>query len=634
MEDKAAKQKSIRLAYRQNPDNTAAVSLPVYLFKASAWCVAAFAFTRWFSAPVWHLFLPAVLVFAIPVAIAGMYRSTVRKTRMLVVFSRRGWIAKIISGRILAVFSWTVYAVLSTFFMIIGFHFFNTADWILFFAVIPVFYLVFRLFYRFFEKEIRPWLVTDMALSAAVLCTPFLMLAVYAILMHSHEIPVSQYESLRAAISTHERRVPAPGGNTLVKEVSEWMAVYAGIRAYATAHAGQSGYSLPVSACFLLAGYVVLFNAVTVLSACLVPAREIKRIVLPLPADPANIPPEIRAGKGLLYTSVASAALVLLIGTFWLLETRIVNPSFLPDNHPPLRRKVVTYAERIDEVYVKPGTITMIEAYKMDLMQAADASARELEAAVDYAFDEMIVRVDDFLDWYYSLFGEYARIAHWIGGSAENHLAGRLDRHLAADANIDRINDTIAEILSRNGNIEKRLQHAAHALVEKNRIHSDTNEVETTRRRDMSELLHFSDGIGFNVRMFSASAASGSGFPAGVWISKTISGKIAQKAVFRASTRTSARTLARFGASRAAAKSGGAVAGATAGSAAGSVVPGAGTAAGAVIGGVAGAVAGGLAMDKTLLITESHFNRNTLKAEIIAVIEEMRMETHLMVSAE
>lgn len=609
--------------------NNGAVSFPVYILKAAGCCAGAFALATLFASHGTWAIPVTVIALSLPVAIGGIYRSIIRKIRFLTVFSRRGFLAALLSGRILAILLWTIYAVLSSFFLLIGFQFFTATDFGLLILVIPVFYIVYRAFYHFFEKELQTYLVTSMALSGAVFCTPFFMLAICAAAIHGFELPFAPYKTLEAAIAAHENAVSGMTGSALVQTISQWMAVYAGMKAYAAGHAGQSGLALSSVASLFLAGYILFFNAVNILTFCLVPARELKRILLPLSPDPPLTHSKTLLRNGAFYALAVTAFLVSLVAGFFFLESRVSGNAEFTAHSAAARQTVIRYAELIDNVYVAPGTITTIEAHKMDLLRDLDGAARELEVSIDRAFDDMVYRVDDFLDWYYSLPAEYVRIAHMISGSAEDHLSAMLSKHLDADENFAAVHGQVDLLLSRHEDEKRRLHDAAQRLVAKNRIHdpaeaNDPREtIEVVKAHRMADLLDYEDAIGIDFRMLSASASSGGGFLAGGMIGKKIAANVAKKSVFKAS----ARTAARFGGSKVAGKSGGGAAGAAAGAAAGSILPGGGTVIGAVIGGITGSVAGALLMDKTLLLAEERYSRADFKAEIVDAIEQSRRET-------
>lgn len=113
------------------------------LWAAIVWFVG----SRISSLPLWA-FLIAVYAFAAPVILSGVYSSTLRQIRRLSFFSSKGWLFALLSGRPLKVLFWVIWALASSFFLLLQFQHYQTADWVVFFLIIPVFYAVYLLFYR------------------------------------------------------------------------------------------------------------------------------------------------------------------------------------------------------------------------------------------------------------------------------------------------------------------------------------------------------------------------------------------------------------------------------------------------------------------------------------------------------
>lgn len=600
-----------------------AVSFPVYVLKALTWCATILVLIRYIAPHHLLLFAATVFMLSIPVATGGIYRSTIRKIRLLSFFSNRGIIARILSGRIFPTLFWVFYAVVSSFFMAIGFQFFHIADWILFFSVIPVFYLVHNLFYRFLSKEIKSYLVTSISMTCAVVCTPFLMLMIHALFMVRFGMPVFLYENLGSAINASDKTISGPAGSALIQAVSEWMIVYNSIRSYVAGNFYAGEIALSSIIYLILAGYVIFFSAANLLTFCLVPVREFKRILLPLSPDPVIPFSRTHARKGMVFLTGIFASLLLIATVFIFMEMRFSMNAKLSEHNDAVRQKVIACAERIDDIYVKPGTITQIKAHKLDLMVSLDDSVLKLEASIDHAFDDMILRVDDYLDWHYSLFGEYGRIAHMIRGHAAEHLSTMMAKHLNIDENFKHINNQADHLLRRHNEITTQFRQTSHALLEKNKIDSPDDNITISNVSHMDALLNYENFSGFDFRMLLASTTSGGGFLAGGVAGKKLIDNILKRSVLKAS----ARTLAKLGTSRAVGKSGGGTAGAAAGAAVGSFIPGGGTVIGAVAGGITGAVAGGLMMDKGLLMAEEYYSREDFKAQIVYAIEKVRAET-------
>ena len=568
-------------------------------------------------------FFTGVFALAAPVAIGGLYRTTIRKTRRLELFYRRGRIAALLSGRVAVVFLWTGYAVSTSFLMLVGFCFFHGADWILFFSAAPVFCVFYRIFHRIFQKELRAYLVTGSALTAAAWLTPIVLLCIFAAILHVAGPAALNSDGIESAIAVREQAAAGLTGSALTAGAAEWMAVHAGIRAYAAEQAGMANIPLSAFAAVFLGGCVFLYNAANLMTACIVSGEELKRIVRPFSPD-AGAGGSVRSNRTAAVATVAGLCAGFLAAAFFLAEARLAaHPGPLAQS-AAAREKIVIYAERIDDIYVRPGTITQLASYRMDMGRDLDRMVRELETEIHLAFDDMTDRVDDFLDWYYSLSGEYARILHLAGGSAGVHFSEKLAYHLKTDAHFGVLRERAGRLEQAGMNAGEQLHGISRVLIRQNRSDPDDNTaVEVSRSIKMADLTDHGDQIGFGVRMGSASAASAGGLLAGGYAGKAITARIVRST----GARTAARVVFRFGGARIAGKGGGGSAGAAAGAAAGSVLPGAGTAAGAVAGGVIGAVAGGLLADRALLAAEETMNREVFRAEIVDAIEALRMET-------
>ena len=568
-------------------------------------------------------FFTGVFVLAAPVAVGGLYRTTIRKTRRLELFCRHGRIASFLSGRTAAVFFWTGYAVFTSFLMLIGLSFFHTADWILFFCAAPVFYILFRIFHHIFQKELRTYLVTGSALTAAAWLMPVVLLCAFAAMLNITGTKTITHDDIASAIAAREAAASELSGSILAAGAADWMAVHSGIRAYAAGQAGQADITLLSIAAVFLGGCIFLYNAANLMAACIVSGQELKRIVRPFSPD-AGAGGSVRSTRFPAVASAAGICVALFATAFFLAETRIAAHPDPLEKSAAAREKIVVYAERIDHHYVRPGTITQLTSYRMDMGRDLDRMVRELETEIHLAFDDMTDRVDDFLDWYYSLSAEYARILHLAAGSAGVHFSEKLAYHLKTEAHFDALRGRAGRLAQAENDAGEQLHKISRILIRQNRIHPDENAaVEVSRSIITTDLPDHGDQIGFGVRMGSASAASAGGLLAGGCAGRAITAGVVRKTGARAA----ARVVFRFGGARVAGKGGGASAGAAAGAAVGSVLPGAGTAAGLVAGGAIGAVAGGLLADRALLAAEESMSREAFRTEIVGAIEALRMET-------
>lgn len=592
----------------------------IFTFLALLWAALIFVIAREFAAHnIWVVVL-GVWTFSIPLMLNGLYAGTVRQIRRVALFAHRGWFYHLISGRVLKILFWFCWAVGSSFFMLIQFHTYSELEWAAFFLVIPVFWLVFVLCRALIARELKPYLVTGLALTWARRICPLLMLLVNAgLILHLAAPP--EYPSIPAAIADHKSATATMTGSALVWEAAQYLAVYDGLKAYALGRIGQVD-ALPALALFALGGLVVYYNACAMLSCFLIPLTEYRRVFGPLTDD--DLPPPVPAVRMAAVAAVFTfVSLFLYLPTFSALENVI---RFSPEPRQ-VREQAEAWAvprlEQIDNLLFRPGTIEQVRQATLEALRQAETSLAHLEGQADRAFDRMEANVDAYLDWYYSLFAEYARIANLLVGELEAYMTEKFEEKLRLGVNMDGLEQALQAALREHDAARRAYQEKVQRIMAENRVDpAPGSRFEVVRQVC---LLNHDDLIGLRSRMLASGAGGVAGGVSGVLSAvmvKKIASKVAGKSVFK----LAAKSAAKLAAGKAAGSAGGAAAGAAAGAAIGSVVPILGTAAGAVIGGIVGGVATGLAVDKTLLALEEAVSRDEFKREILASINEMRQE--------
>lgn len=278
--------------------------------------------------------------------------------------------------------------------------------------------------------------------------------------------------------------------------------------------------------------------------------------------------------------------------------------------------------EKIGEKYYAPGTAkALIAASSKIAILTAEAKA-EASVVVSRSFDKIRAKgVPEFLNWYYSLTGDWVRTAATLRGSGEELLAKKLEEALAQT---DNLSDQLAEVANR---------YDAHI----NAVHSrfpnilQKNLVTLAPEERPNEIATYDSGIisisatdtGFITNL----KQRVSGAAAGTAVGGLIAANVARKVAAKGALKVAAKAVTRAAASRGLGGGGGAAGGALAGGAAGSVVPGVGTAIGAAIGGIVGGLAGGIAVDYVVLEIEEYFGREEFEAEILKAVNKVEAET-------
>ncbi|MFN3970543.1 MAG: hypothetical protein ACK4L4_04105 [Gemmobacter sp.] len=414
-------------------------------------------------------------------------------------------------------------------------------------------------------------------------------------------------------------------GSALVAEALRWQALALRVEGGLLAALRDSGAAWVALLWSILtqgAGFAWVCGT---LAACALPSPELARAWRPAGAGPA--PSGLRL-------AILSATAVLTLGVAWpqivlTVEAALFARGSLTRDARGLpsgvAEQVVEEVERIGDAFFRPGTIARIDALPRPPVAEAHG---ELVQTFNRGFDAMVANVDPFLDRYYSLGAEYARILALATGRLEAELQASLQEALMQgapfagfDAAVQRLERAVAADAARARDMagildEARLELPARVVP---RI---------VARRDSLDGLAAGMDLGpvlDAARSRSRVAAGGAaGVVAVLVIRRVVAGNL---------LRTAAAKLAQVVATRAGGGLAGMAGGAALGGAAGSVVPGIGTAIGAVVGGIAGALALTVSIDAIALAIEEAMRRDAFRAELVAIIEAQRAEMLALLAA-
>ncbi len=249
----------------------------------------------------------------------------------------------------------------------------------------------------------------------------------------------------------------------------------------------------------------------------------------------------------------------------------------------------------------------------LELDTAGQETERVISEHVDTAFAPVYQRIPAFLDFHYSLVGEYTELAAALADEA----GADLKRILFDDVDFDhRLEDGIASIQRESDAILTAALESINATI---RDKLDLNPSELVVLSSVVT-LSMEDAMkrfeGGELMLKSAGAAAGAGAVA-VVMTKTISKKMATKLAVKATTKAAVK---------AAGAGGGAATGAAAGVLCGPLawicVP---------VGGLVSAVTFWVLTDKAIIEVDEHLNRETFEGEIRTAIdaEKARIKTQL-----
>lgn len=559
----------------------------------------------------------SVLLLSIPISLGGVYNITIRQTHRLTLFVQQGCLYRLFLGRTLKTILWILWSLLSSFYMLIQFQFYQAEEWVVFFLIIPVFYLIYILIRRILAHEIKPYLVTNMALIWASWCAPVLMLLIYiTYLLGYGDMPI--YSSLSMAITEQKSAVVNLSSSAVVWQSLQFLADFEAIKTYAL---GQMGFINKHWALLALGlgHFVVFYNACKMLSCLLIPKKEYLRIVAPL-TDADNTVVVSRSGIAGITAVFTFVTLFIYLPLFASLEEVAQQSPELNAFREDMEQEIV----RIDNNLYRKDILADLQRAKLKILHSQEVSLRYLEDQTDRAFDRLESNVDIYLNWYYSLGGEYGRIGHLMAGNFDHYMRQKLQDSLQQGDAFKGVQAALDKALDSQKQALEEYQQAAKQILAKNRVDHIVSKSQIVQQLSSEELFQVpqhEDLIKMQYRLGGSGAAATVGAIGGFVVTKIIS-----KVVGKTSFKLAVKGLSKLVVGKAAGTTGGAAAGAATGAAVGSIIPGAGTAIGAVVGGIIGGIATGLLIDKGLIELESYLNRDQFKQSIIMVINESRAE--------
>jgi hypothetical protein len=667
----------------------------------------------------------ATVLLSLLVAAASGYLFIVRKTTKIPLINREGlngWVGKIHNWRNFGFILILIAAFVSSLCFVIHVPSLNGLGFIFVFLTIPVFAGVYYYCRKASGSVYTDWLIIGRSLFWSLGLTPFLMVLLYGLILYCFcFVPV--YDNLQAAIDAQPK--PWDGANSLTLwNIGELSNLWGACRDYGVGLLFQidkqqfqiNGQPFPINqylAVILVAiGYLALFfNICSLVAFCLVPLQEYKRLVLPL-IDELELP-ETSPQHFFLHFYKPFIVLLILCAVLFCLDkpreeqdVAIIKPlkKWLLEVEDQLSDKDAV-VQKVEELLRGEFVRDMIDPLNEQLEKFHDGYTRlnaqreELQNKLsglknntflelkklheEEVFPRMERNVDGYLNWYYSITGEYARLFN--SANIGQHLEGKLNEYLMKDVDIQKVeqrlkrfSDEADEIVKRIAEIGKQMEQIAETSKEFGRFKEeyqaklkqkvvdilaehkvpfpeDMSSVEIVKYASIDEFLesfpdifvelsstierfeaythevrellmifaqHKNEWLSFKTRMTAANAAGIAGLGVGAAVGIKIAAKIAEKQAFKTAVAAVGKMLVK----RTVGVGGGAGGGAVVGGAIGSVVPVVGTAAGAFVGGLAGAAGAWFATDYVFVKLEEHISRENFKNEILYSVNQQKGE--------
>ena len=587
----------------------AAEQLPIrfrtFLAMSVAWLAIGYFTGQYLARLPFGFVAICVFLFAIPIALSGAYTSAVAQTCDVAYYKTSGLAFRLRSGRFIRALFWIAFALTSSFVMLLQFSTYSRLEWVALFCLPPVFWLVQSKSHYFFSGELRKrFVITSFSVFWARWLTPIAMLVLYAVLIWTFD-GNQNYASLAEALEAKRYGFPERAGSAVIQLALQLTTFTGALKAYLSSNFKQISEYLPMLLT-VFTGYIVFFNACATLSCFVISPNEFRRVFGPLSDvdDPAPLPKNRIA---ITLAVITFVALFVYGPLFAQLEGWISrHPEFIA-----VIKKYELKVEEIDDGYYNAGTIQKIELAKAIALGKIEVSRVALESQVDRAFDRIEFNVDGYLDWYYSLTGEYARLAKLVSGKIEDYMVEKLAERLQQGEALKELSAGIETAFTHYKEVSAEYRQTVKQILDANRVvipFAGATVVKIAGLNDILAMPNHTDVVAFKSRV-------GIGAIAAVFIGG-ITARVVSKGVFK----MAAKALSKIAIS----KTVGPVGGALIGASIGSTVPIVGTVAGAIAGAIVAVVT-----DVALLKLEEAISRDEFKKEILAAIGEARADFKL-----
>lgn len=594
----------------------------VYLAFAASWLAFAYFLGRLIpDRQLWFALL-VTLLFGLPIYVAAIYAVTIERIYLSSQFKKLGMLHWFFTRRILSYIGWLLWSVVFAFLLLFYLGSAEKQEWVVFFAAIPVFAVIYAVFYPIATREYKPYIAVHKSLAWSRWATALTM-AVFFVLFVDQSDANRQYASLTEAIAQESLRLDGTTNSILILETNRLLGFIEGLKRYALGSLHSLNDLLYLGAVFF-GSLLFFYNAALGISSFMVPLSEYRRVFAPL--QDSDEPPAVSPWAWAITSAFATffVFFIYVPSTVYVDAWLRSNPETIEEIHAS-RQVVVQKVEMIGDEYYKPGTAAQIEQAYLDSLSKMEASLGKLRETTGTGFQQMTDNVDAYLDWYYSLPGEYERIVALATGVLENWMAEKLQNYLMKGNVFGPVQLSIEEVLQSNQQLRNEHMQKVEQILAENRVERlDNSQLEVVRHASLSALKEppvHSVIVNLENRMLISGGIGTAGA-----ITGAIAGKITAKVAGKGIIKLGAQALIKVTAGKAVSALGGAAAGAATGAALGSFIPGIGTAIGAAIGGIIGGITIGLTVEKLLLMLEEAFSREEFKLQILQAIEEERIE--------
>lgn len=405
----------------------------------------------------------ALVAFSAISTCGAMYYTVVKRFRRQYELNADGRLSGINRRWTFQLVGFLVAFLFSAFFFLLEAPKWDALEWVLTWAAIPVYFVVFAFSQERLKQEFGPKFYKARAMKWSFWIVGVVLCIVYALL--SILLPSADYASLAEAF----QKVPKPyegAPSAIMDEAGKLSSLAQGITAFGIARATE--VSLPIAiVCKFVIYASVFFGLVNQFGFCLLSKNEIKSEFQLLPGndeEPDWEATDNRSSRAAIrYPYIAAIAIVLVasVALFLALEFK-AQEARETQEYTAIEKFVNEQIEQatfiVDGAYEK---VKNLEAYAKQIRELREERDEALTPMLDNYYDECRQNIGAYMEWYDGPSGAWAKFIKGIGDFGANDAINAFKDNVASV-----VGDT--DIQSEYGQYQERINqliYEASSLV-------------------------------------------------------------------------------------------------------------------------------------------------------------------------
>ena len=489
-----------------------------------------------------------LLLLGVPMCLAGICSGTLRRQRKVsAMFRQQGWLYKLLLGRWPSVLIWSIWGLGMSAVLLLQLRFYDRVGWAVLVLVVPLFSVVFTAMQR---RLSNAGMHEDVAATKALtgsrwLCAALTVLLYVAGMTWLGDPP--RHSTIAAAIAAQTEVASEWGGNALVGEALRGLAYFHGVEAFVLGELRamdlSSGWWLLALFVMSVGHFALLYNACLALSCFRIPRAAFKQ---------ADLYPRSASGAFTVAMVAAFLPVFILLPLLAQFEPMAAEISDRRERVEETTTRVVEAVLPVERIVgdanciaeprndgagpdclYRPGTVEKIRAARTDAASSVGAAADDLRREVDVAFARLENEaVEEYLDWYYSLAGEYGRLWMLLRGGTERleeHLTEKGHESFGQEDLFTGVTAAIERVFVVDGQARTAYQRAVRVILDRNRLVPGQAEVEVVLVESLEDILQLSFYQDFIPAAHRFGVAGVGGSAAGAGVTRIVAHKVTAK---------------------------------------------------------------------------------------------------------